>query len=219
MGGIQKLNDAIEKASEVLEVHYEDKELRRYEVSDLVIKTTSVEAIARDFKKITTVSDVDLYLQTKQFKYGLPLFRGYTQKIEYDGRRKFVFLLAFKHRPNFDPNKFGTKRLFQVDLVETSPEVTRLGLATYIYKYLVSQNSTILSDNHQYRGGKAIWKKLCKDSDFKVRVFHQENNDFLRDDKGKVIVYDGSNIPEEQIWDDKWDSEVSKNIVLVLNKR
>lgn len=214
------LGKVIKRAKDILEVHYDDKILKRNEVSDgSNDRSVSISTLVRDFKIVTSLKDVDIYIKVSSWKHQIPLFMGFKKEVEKGDRRRLVFILAFKYKPNFNTRSFGTKRLFQVDLVEVSPEIEGQSLATSVYRYLVNQNSTIISDNHQYKGGKSIWKKLAKESDLKVTIYNSELSEFILDSYDKPIIYDGNNIPDNIIWSDQWNSKVSENILLVLNKR
>lgn len=202
------------------EVYLRDKELVRQIVTDNPKQNTSIEAIKREYKFISTVKDIDIYIKSENYNKGSYVFRGYTKKIIEGNRRELVFTLIFKHKPTIDiSNVCDKKRIFQVNLVESSKDVEELGLASSVYKYLTTQNCAIISDNNQYAGGKYLWKKLSQDSNFRVKIYDERYKKYFTDKNKEVSIYNGTNVSDELIWDLDMNSEVSKNVILVLESK
>lgn len=94
----------------------------------------------------------------------------------------------------------GLKNPFQVGLVETRDSHLGRGIAKNTYLFLIRIGYELVSDCEQYLGGYWLWKSLSKSDKINIYVWDDLKKDYLRDDKGKLIRYDGSNIPEDEIW-------------------
>ena len=104
-----------------------------------------------------------------------------------------------------------------VDATITILERRRESIAKSLYFALAEKSYRIFSDSTQLTAGKALWKNLARDSakyGLKVNLFHEFKNNYVEDANG-VISYDGSNVPDTDIW--KPPSEGSP-ILLVLQK-
>lgn len=106
-----------------------------------------------------------------------------------------ISVIDFKDELNVKSSiKFNTKNTLQIDLVQTSKRSRSAGIATELYIKLAQSGFTIISDNEQWIGGKQLWKKLAQSvsnvSNITVSV--------LKDDK--MVPYNGSNIPDDEIW-------------------
>lgn len=90
--------------------------------------------------------------------------------------------------------------VLQVDGVELAKKYQRDGLGYLLYLGLIKAGYIVISDNLQYLGGQAIWKKIAKlavNNDYKVYI---SDDTELRMKDGKPEVYDGSNIDDAEIW-------------------
>lgn len=94
----------------------------------------------------------------------------------------------------------GLKNPFQVGLVETRDSHLGRGIAKSTYLFLIRIGYELVSDCEQYLGGYWLWKSLSRSDKINVYVWDDMKKDYLRDDNGKLIRYDGSNIPEDEIW-------------------
>lgn len=94
----------------------------------------------------------------------------------------------------------GLKNPFQIGLVQTRDSDLGKGIAKSTYKFLVRIGYDLVSDCEQYLGGYWLWKSLSRSDKINVYVWDDLKKDYLRDDNGKLIRYDGSNIPEDEIW-------------------
>lgn len=97
------------------------------------------------------------------------------------------------------------KNELQVDTVYTHPKYFSLNLAMALYVVLARYNYTVVSDFTQYNGGKALWKKLAKESEarkFVVRVWDDETQDWMKDSSGNAMKYNAENMDDEEIWKD-----------------
>jgi hypothetical protein len=102
-------------------------------------------------------------------------------------------------------SKLPVKNELQVDSVRASNEVVNMGLAGALYIVLARYGFTIVSDFTQYNGGKALWKKLARESEarkYVVRVWDDEVSDWIKDTTGVPIKYNAANLVDEQVWKD-----------------
>lgn len=92
------------------------------------------------------------------------------------------------------------KKVLQIDGVEISKKYQRDGIGYYLYLALIKAGYIVISDNLQYLGGKALWKKIAKkaiNNNYKVYIADDTE---LRMKDGKQEEYDGSNIDDAEIW-------------------
>lgn len=93
------------------------------------------------------------------------------------------------------------KGALQVDLVVANNTASlRRGFGTAIYWALADRGITIISDNTQYKGGKELWKKLAREQGSKYVINVIRDGVPLLDDNGQPFVYNGSNIPDDDLW-------------------
>lgn len=92
------------------------------------------------------------------------------------------------------------KNPFQVGLVETRDSHLGRGIAKNLYLFLIRIGYELVSDCEQYLGGYWLWKSLSRSDKINVYVWDDLKKDYLRDDNGKLIRYNGSNIQEDEIW-------------------
>lgn len=93
----------------------------------------------------------------------------------------------------------------QVDTVHTDPEYRNLFLAGRLYFLLADRGYSIVSDYSQYLGGKALWKKLARESasrQYVVSIWDDETQDWIKDSSGHKVEYNASNLSDERIWKD-----------------
>lgn len=88
----------------------------------------------------------------------------------------------------------------QIDGVEIAKKYQRDGIGYYLYLALIKAGYVVISDNLQYLGGKAIWKKIAKKAINNQYEVYISDDTELRMKDGKPEVYDGSNIDDAEIW-------------------
>jgi hypothetical protein len=120
------------------------------------------------------------------------------------------------------PKLLSGGKVLQVDLVKINQRTeignikTRQGLGYNLYKSVVEAGYTLVSDTLQYRGGKALWKKIAPMSKHDgFQVFILSNGEFISDESGEALAYDGDNIPDDQIWS---QDATNKHVLLVARK-
>lgn len=132
-------------------------------------------------------------------------------------RELVVSQIRFDNRA-FIPN---LNKPLQVEMAFTHPNYQSEALAASMYLVLTRYGFNIVSDYTQYNGGKAIWKKLARESNARkccVRVWSDKLSDWLRDDTNNIIKYDGNNLDDETIWDSIF-SQVEQTSLFVLSAK
>jgi len=102
----------------------------------------------------------------------------------------------------------------QVGAVIISENAAQQGITRAVYSYLVN-HFDILSDSVQYLGGKRLLQSLARNSICNIYVFDGNINDYLRDQLGNIINYNGENINEDYIWG---QSNEHEHRILVASK-
>ena len=118
-----------------------------------------------------------------------------------------VALVEFKSPliSSFEDIKVGPN-VKQVDQVHVSPVFQQQGWGMNLYAGLASAGYVVISDNTQYFGGIALWKRIAKETmhnQYKVYVIDQGKVRVDSDDN--PIFYDGNNIVESELWSDNRD--------------
>jgi len=108
-------------------------------------------------------------------------------------------------------------KILQVDLVEVARQNKFEGLGTFLYSSLVQDGYTIISDTLQYEGGYKLWKKIARSHLANEAVYILDHGHLILDKDGKPVLYDGENVPEEEIWSD--NSDLKKFVLLVYTKK
>ena len=75
--------------------------------------------------------------------------------------------------------------------------------ASLMYYALAELGITIISDNTQFRGGKELWKKLARNAAPHFQVNIIEDARVRLDENNKPFIYDGSNLPDDELWSGK----------------
>lgn len=126
--------------------------------------------------------------------------------------------LQFKN-PNlgFKVDQLGlaNQKVLQVGLVTVVKESQFMGLGTFLYSSLVQAGFTIISDNHQFKGGKELWKKLGRSPLAGTAVYLMNRGEVVSDANGNPIEYNGMNIPDDQIW----SADAQHKYILFVYKR
>ncbi|MBV6818772.1 hypothetical protein KWG64_12550 [Rahnella sp. PD12R] len=106
-------------------------------------------------------------------------------------------------------------KAFQIEGVVVNSGMRDYRLATLLYETLVTKKDlTLMSDNEQYTGGRALWKRLAQDSTgLVIFVLDTAKGQFYPYD-GTKMRYDGVSIPESAIWSDHPD-KTHRPVVLI----
>lgn len=182
--------------------------------------TYSVDAIARRFKAISEIEisgikadffwDKDRLVASVINKY-----------VDDSGRRQVLASIEMETtkwlgKDALAVEKYWEQEPSQIRGVVVADNLREFGLASYMYETLILKNGLVLiSDNEQYAGGKALWQHIARTSTkLSVFVFDSEPKLFYPYEEKIRLRYDGSNIPESDIWSIDPDNE-KHPIVLV----
>ena len=95
------------------------------------------------------------------------------------------------------PSYLRGKKVIQIASVSTDASQQSRGIASQLYDCLADVGYVIVSDNVQYQPATHMWKKLARTTTHNVIVI-APSGPISKD--GKAINYNGSNIPDDQIW-------------------
>lgn len=130
--------------------------------------------------------------------------------------------VEFKTTPNiaYDRDVPIGKEVLQVDGVEVPAKHKEKGYGSLLYLSLIKYVYVLISDNLQYAGGKALWKKMAKLSGVDYQVYVIENGKPLLDKNGEPKTYDGTNIDDAKIWSAPGKApKTSKRYTLLLLRK
>ena len=103
--------------------------------------------------------------------------------------------------------KYDKNKVLQIDGVEVlNSKDKRNGLGFYLYLSLIKAGFVIVSDNYQYIGGKELWKKIVRLSEFDMgfSVYVIENGNPRLDADGNLVKIKSIDIEnEDEFWSDK----------------
>ena len=192
---------------------------RELPVSDVKLYVVSADTLDREFTTLGVQrrGDANFAVALKK-DYKIAII-GRMIKREADNKFAIEVMVTMKFHINPDLGEAGSNGL-QIDIVESIEETKGFGLGYNLYKTLLNNGYTLVSDNVQYIGGRELWKKIVRYSAKENHnVFIMRYGKYLRDDNEQVIRYDGSNIPDSEIWSTDKKSEkhyytllVAKNI-------
>ena len=173
----------------------------------------SLETIDRDFDYInkdkTTEGD-DYFVVMKKDNsvaiIGVPWIR------EPDKREgiKIYGDVEFKHVRHLTGMQIlsAGKNVVQVDLVRVPEKLKSRGWGFYLYLSLAAAGYVIISDNTQFIGGKALWKKIAERTVHgNYAVYMIDDGKVRVDDQGNPIIYTGKNIDDSELWSENTDKK------------
>lgn len=101
-------------------------------------------------------------------------------------------------------NKY-VDEIFAIEIAQISNEYMSKGIISNAYLEIAKQH-IIISDNLQYEGGKALWKKLAKikPNSIKCLVYSEQEGGNVFENENGIIDYNGSNIDDSEIWSSKY---------------
>lgn len=187
--------------------------------------TFSPSAVARRFEVLKEVTIQDtLYQVLFDRKTPFAAVIEATPSIVNDElRHKVVATLELQRRPQLEGvlvKKFWEDcDVAQIEGVVVDGAMRDVGLATFVYETVaIEAGITLLSDNEQYAGGKALWQHIARQSkDLVVFILDTDSARYLPFD-GDRIEYDGKSIPESEIWSEHPDTS-KHSVVLVAESR
>lgn len=195
-----KLSDLFEMPYEHTNGHHRDTDVEHY-------GQISFSALTRDYEYLGLVDsrqgeNVRIYaLKSPNFA----VIKGVIDGQDGLGRNTNFVVFALRFKRNVlarIPAEVDASMCIQVNSVFISPEFRNEGISSTVYKYLTSKGFVIISDNTQFTDGKELWKKLVRDTaygEYRIYILDDEYG-FEKDEKGRAIAYDGSNIKDSKIW-------------------
>ena len=95
--------------------------------------------------------------------------------------------------------------IYVIEIAQINEKYMSKGIISNVYLE-IAKHSIIVSDNLQYEGGKALWKKLAKikPNNIKCLVYSEKENGRVFEDEKGIIDYNGSNIDDSEIWTSKY---------------
>lgn len=172
--------------------------------------------LTEKYNKLATKDNVEVYLQKDLSMACI----GVREK-RHDNQSGILLFgsLQLKSEPrlgfSISALEVAARKILQIDLVTVVKQATFMGLGTFLYSSIVQAGYTIISDNHQFIGGKELWQKIGRS--------HLGNEVVYVIDKGHVLAkdsvpieYNGKNIPEDEIWS---EDEQKKYVLFLYKKR
>lgn len=183
-------------------------------VTDVKVHVASVSTLDRQYDLLGTV-------QVRNQKIIAALKKDKSSAIigpavmRPDGKPSMEVVATIKFHKSPELGEAGGKSL-QIDTVVATDDVQGFGYGYQLYKMILNQGYTIVSDNVQYVGGKELWLKIIRKSAAdRHNVFILQDGKYMRDEAGNPIVFDGVNISPEDIWSTDKKSVPHYNTLLV----
>lgn len=173
----------------------------------------SIETIKREFtKRLGVISGTSILMDTNS---SIVIGVAVNDKLTSQGRVLPTFVLMFKRRVLLKfPNKFPN--VIQVDKVAIDPAKGNRGTMSEVYKLIVDSGFTLISDVTQYETAQGLWKKLARDRDYTMYVADIDHGLF-KDSDGVPIVYDGTNISDQEIWSTGSDYDGQYRVLILTS--
>jgi hypothetical protein len=179
------------KVSEILE---ETPYLHPGEMSRKMLDgSISIGAIQREYRLLDMVDNLLIYLSIDNTRViGINSLENIVDRV------LPVFKLIFKSS-NLLKFRHQFQNIIQVDRVAVTTKAGSSGIMSRVYKMLVDRGFTLVSDITQFDPAQALWKKIATDPEYKVYVADIDHGIF-RDEDGTGIVYNGTNLDDQDIW-------------------
>lgn len=180
---------------------YNDEELPLGELAYI-----SQEALKRSFVFLGKTAKEVLVYEKQDFS-------GFTAGL-LNKDKSLAHFLDIKTRKNAYPTTPSqlSPDYHQVSWVIIAKDFEQFGYTRNVYM-LVAQHYDLVSDHEQYLGAKKLWQSLARSGVINVYVFDGfETKDYVRDESGNLVKYNGTNINEKKIWGDS----IKYNSVLLV---
>ena len=184
-------------------------------VTDVKVHVASVSTLDRQYDLLGTV-------QVRNQKIIAALKKNKSSAIigpavmRDDGKPSMEVVATIKFHKKPKLGDAGSGKSLQIDTVVATDDVQGFGYGYQLYKMILNQGYTIVSDNVQYVGGKKLWLKIIRKSAADLHnVFILQDGKYMRDNSGNPIVFDGVNISPDDIWSTDKKSVRHYNTLLV----
>ena len=171
-------------------------------------RSYSQNTIGTAFRQIGTVSDLTV-LMGNQDRTVIAVAPNQTNANRI--RPTLALLLKTHNELKF---KHTFENVIQVDKVSIAVGYSRAGIASEVYRLIVSQGYTLVSDSTQFETAQALWKNLAQSGRYPVYVADVDNGVFRGSD-GNPIRYNGTNIPDYDIWSSGSDYNGSYRVLIL----
>lgn len=143
---------------------------------------------------------------------------GIVGLIRKDDPETIKTIVALEFYGITDLGEAGEHPALQVELVLATDDSIGFGYGYLLYKSILNNGYTIVSDETQYKGGKALWQKIVRKAASDLHnVYIMQNGKYMRDAAGKPIVYDGSNISDDTIWGKPGSQKHADTLLVAMN--
>lgn len=179
----------------------------RKELEDL--SSTPMSTIKRDFSLIGKIDKFDFSVYEN--KDSGAILAGIVD----DENFNVAVRIACEERSLYKKSMQLSSKIKHVAMVNVDKKLRQQLFTVGTYNF-VSQHYDLVSDRLQYRSAKDLWVALSRSDEVNVYVFAEGIKDYLRDTKGDIIKYNGTNIDDDKIWGQK---EEHQNRLLVSTIR
>lgn len=135
-----------------------------------------------------------------------------------DGEKAVEMFLTCSFKAGEYPIK-GLKNALYVDTVVAASQLKGGGFGYQLYAVLAHAGYSVVSDNVQYAGGKALWDKIIRKAPSDGLVVNVAYGGEIAQENGKSIAFDGTNVDPDKVWSTDKKSETHYETTLVLRKR
>lgn len=118
-----------------------------------------------------------------------------------------IFKANFKIGAAVDSLQLQAQKVLQVSVVTVVNDDKFKGLASFLYSSLVQAGYTVISDTSHFIGGRQLWKKLARSHLPNEGVYLINNGNAVMDADGKPLEYNGTNVPDADIWSTSTEHE------------
>jgi hypothetical protein len=183
--------------------------------TDVKVHVTSVDTLDRDYDLLGELKLRDQKIIAAIKKDRSTAIIGPAVQRD-DGKPSVEVVVTIKFHQAPEIGEATHHKAIQVDTVVSTDQARGFGYGYQLYKMLLDDDYTVVSDNIQYIGGKELWNKIIRRSAMDHHnVFILRDGKYLRDTNGKPLVYDGNNISADDIWSTNKRSELHYYTLLV----
>lgn len=196
---------------------FEDEDLPDHYKKNIHEHFLSFGAIERQFEiiwrgKTSLFNDQEFHANRQLYDEGIIFFNKATN-IMYlgatghygntDGAFLFFSVEAKWYLQLSDEFEPAHNKAFQMNLSHLDKGISEgHGLGQFLYLKLAELGYYVISDTIQYRGGKALWKKIARnlrvDGDMIVLVI--DHGELRENPDGTFVTYMNSNISDDKLW-------------------
>lgn len=167
-------------------------------------------AFAKYWKRLETLSPTDP-LEAYIIKDGLSGRVVYGKHIGDDLGIYVEMTIIFR-----SDTKFIKPNTIIISGVKTDIKMRYSGYASELYKILLKNGYSIMSDQTQYNGARKIYQKLHDSEDYTVSLWDDENKKFIHDETLVLLHGEDDWDIDADVW--SWDNSKSQYKIVISNK-